>query len=128
MTDLSLAAEFPALTQGDWMKRVEAVLKGASFEEKLVSRSADGFALQPLYGQIAGPRAARPQQTPWTLFQRVDHPDAAKANEQALDDLANGATGLVLVTQDSRHGARAWLRPDADWRACCRAFTCMQWR
>ncbi|WP_373504460.1 methylmalonyl-CoA mutase family protein [Aestuariivirga sp.] len=101
MTDLSLAAEFPALTQGDWMKRVEAVLKGASFEEKLVTRSADGFAVQPLYGQVAGHRAARPHQTPWTLFQRVDHPDAAKANEQALDDLANGATGLVLVSKDS---------------------------
>ena len=41
-------------------------------------------------------RAARPAQVPWTLFQRADHPDAARANEIALDDLANGATGLVL--------------------------------
>ncbi|HUD87321.1 MAG TPA: methylmalonyl-CoA mutase family protein, partial [Xanthobacteraceae bacterium] len=28
---------------------------------------------------------------------RVDHPDPAAANTQALDDLQNGATGLVLV-------------------------------
>ena len=28
MTDLTLAAEFPGLTRADWMKRVEAVLKG----------------------------------------------------------------------------------------------------
>ena len=30
-------------------------------------------------------------------MQRVDHPDPAAANAQALDDLQNGATGLVLV-------------------------------
>ena len=32
MGDLKLASEFPALGRADWMKRVEAVLKGASFE------------------------------------------------------------------------------------------------
>ena len=30
-------------------------------------------------------------------MQRVDHPDPAAANAQALDDLENGATGLTLV-------------------------------
>ena len=30
-------------------------------------------------------------------MQRVDHPDPAAANAQALDDLENGATGLSLV-------------------------------
>ena len=101
MTELSLAAEFPALTQADWMKRVEAVLKGASFEEKLVHTTSDGIRLEPLYGQMAGPRAERPELAPWTLFQRVDHPDPAKANSQAMDDLRGGATGLVLVEKGS---------------------------
>ena len=100
MSDLKLASEFPALGRDDWMKRVEAVLKGASFEEKLVHSSADGIRLEPLYGQLPGPRAARAAQVPWTLHQRIDHPDAARANELALDDLTNGATGLVLVTKD----------------------------
>jgi len=99
MTELSLAAEFAGATRADWMKRVEAVLKDASFAEKLVTTTADGIRLEPLYGQVAGPRAARPAQDPWTLFQRVDHPDASKANAQALDDLGNGATGLVLVAR-----------------------------
>jgi len=30
-------------------------------------------------------------------MQRIDHPDAAQANAQALHDLENGATGLTLV-------------------------------
>ena len=101
MGDLKLAAEFPAVNRADWMKRVEAVLKGAGFEEKLVRTSPDGIRLEPIYGQLAAPRAARARQVPWTLFQRADHPDAARANDLALDDLNNGATGLVLVTQDS---------------------------
>ncbi len=34
-------------------------------------------------------------------MQRVDHPDPAAANAQALDDLKNGATGLALVFEGS---------------------------
>ncbi|MBL8583067.1 MAG: methylmalonyl-CoA mutase [Rhizobiaceae bacterium] len=34
---------------------------------------------------------------PWTLVQRVDDPDPVRANIQARDDVANGATGLSLV-------------------------------
>ena len=44
MSELTLAAEFPALGRADWMKRVEAVLKGAAFEEKLVRTTADVLA------------------------------------------------------------------------------------
>ena len=112
MSDLKLAAEFPAVSRADWMKRVEAVLKGASFEEKLVHRSADGITLEPIYGQQPGPRAARAAQVPWTLYQRVDHPDAVRANEIALDDLVNGATGLVLVTAGSAAARGYGIDPD----------------
>lgn len=101
MTDLSLAAEFPELHRVDWMKRVEVVLKGASFEDKLVTATADGIRLEPLYPQIAGARAARAHHAPWTMFQRVDHPDAGRANAQSLDDLNNGVTGLALVAKSA---------------------------
>ena len=33
----------------------------------------------------------------WTVMQRIDHPDPAAANAQAMQDLENGATGLTLV-------------------------------
>ena len=35
--------------------------------------------------------------TPWATVQRVDHPEPAAANAEALHDLENGATGLSLV-------------------------------
>src|SRR4029079_14609132 len=43
------------------------------------------------------PIAGRTPGTAWTVMQRVDHPDPAAANAQALQDLENGANGLTLV-------------------------------
>ncbi len=96
--DLSLAAEFPATTEQDWRKLVEAALKGASFDKRLVSQTYDGLRIDPLYPRAHGatPVAGRAA-VPWQVLQRVDHPDPKAAQPQALQDLENGATGLTLV-------------------------------
>jgi methylmalonyl-CoA mutase len=101
--DLAFASEFPAATREQWLKLVEGVLKGAPFEKRLVARSYDGLPIQPLYPRdpSAQPIAARAPGAAWAVMQRVDHPDPAAANEQALHDLANGATGLTLVCRGS---------------------------
>jgi len=97
--DLPLAAEFPATSQAEWRKLLEAALKGASFEKRLTSQTYDGLRMQPLYPRAVGatPVAGRAPGAVWTLMQRVDHPDPAAANAQALQDLENGASGLTLV-------------------------------
>jgi methylmalonyl-CoA mutase len=97
--DLALAAEFPPASQTEWRALVEAALKGADFDKRLVSRTYDGLKVEPLYPRAAGakPVAGRAPGAAWTLMQRVDHPDPKAANAQALDDLENGATGLALV-------------------------------
>jgi methylmalonyl-CoA mutase len=100
MTDeLTLATEFPPTSQAEWRKLVEAALKGASFEKRLVTHTYDGLRVEPLYPRAAGakPITGRKPGAAWSLLQRVDHPDAAAANKQALEDLENGATGLTLV-------------------------------
>ena len=97
MTDqLPLAAEFSATSHAEWRKLVEAALKGASFEKRLVSQTYDGLRVEPLYPRAVGlkPVAGRTPGAAWTLTQRVDHPDPAAANAQALHDLENGASGL----------------------------------
>jgi methylmalonyl-CoA mutase len=98
MDDLSLAADFPQATHEQWLKRVEGVLKGADFQKKLVSRSHDGIAIQPLYPKAEGTAPiAREQAGRWRVSQRVDHPDPQKANELALLDLEGGTDALTLV-------------------------------
>ncbi len=95
---LRLAADFPPATREQWRKLVEAVLKGAPFS-RLESHTPDGLTIEPLYGREAGGHAVlgRTPAAPWTVMQRVDHPDPAAATMQAREDLENGATGLVLV-------------------------------
>ncbi len=96
--DLPLAADFAPATYDDWRKLVDGVLKGAPFE-KLVGKTRDGLRIEPIYQRArdATPIAGRPAAAPWQVMQRIDHPDAAAANAQALHDLENGATGLTLV-------------------------------
>ncbi len=60
--DLSFAAEFPAASREQWLKLVSGVLKGAPFERRLVSKTYDGLAIEPLYGRDATARPiARPR-------------------------------------------------------------------
>ena len=96
--NLALAAEFPATDRDDWRKLVEAALKGRSFD-KLISKTYDGIGIEPLYERAANtqPIAGRAAGEAWSVGQRVDHPDPAQANAQALQDLENGAAGLTLV-------------------------------
>ena len=90
-------SDFPQATLEQWQARVAAVLKGDGNLEKLVSQTADGIRIQPLYQQMQEPRADRAFHGPWNVLQRVDHPDGNRANLQALEDLENGANGLSIV-------------------------------
>ncbi len=95
--DLALAAEFPAATREQWRKLVDHVLKGAPFEN-LVTETYDGIRIEPLSvskGQ-PGPVIGRRPGAPWTIMQRLDHPRWLAANAEAGEDIANGATGLML--------------------------------
>ena len=102
-TDLPLAQGFDSRNEAAWRSAIERVLKGGDFAKRLVAKTADGIALQPLYMQdpdnaaVTSVHAGRP----WHLAQRVDHPDSEAANALALEDLENGADTLVLVMTSS---------------------------
>ena len=120
--DLRLAGEFPASTYEDWRKLVDGVLKGAPFE-KLVGKTYDGIKIEPIYPRAEGaaPIAGRAAALPWQIMQRVDHPEPAKANAQALHDLENGATGLELEFAGGP-GARGFGVTDATPETLKRVF------
>jgi methylmalonyl-CoA mutase len=96
-TDLPLASDFPQATYDDWRKLVDGVLKGAPFE-KLTAKTYDGLKIEPIYRRATNATllAGRAAAAPWQIMQRIDHPDAAKANAIALVELENGATGLEI--------------------------------
>jgi methylmalonyl-CoA mutase len=115
-TDLPLASEFPPATREQWLKLVDGVLKGASFDKKLVGKTYDGLRIDPLYERRADAQAltGRPPGAPWQIMARVDHPDPTEANRQALDDLENGANGLVLVCPGAIGAAGFGIDASAD--------------
>jgi methylmalonyl-CoA mutase len=111
--ELRLAADFAPASYDDWRKLVDGVLKGAPFD-KLVGKTSDGLRIEPIYRRSdATPVAGRPAAAPWQIMQRIDHPDAAQANAQAMQDLENGATGLTLVFAEADGTAGYGLEPTA---------------
>jgi methylmalonyl-CoA mutase len=113
--DLRLAADFAPASYDDWRKLVDGVLKGVPFE-KLTAKTSDGLRIEPIYRRAAGsaPIAGRAAASPWQVMQRVDHPDPAAANAQALHDLENGATGLALVFAGANGAHGYGLEPTSE--------------
>jgi methylmalonyl-CoA mutase len=93
----STLQEGPA-PEAAWQALVAEALKGARFES-LSSTTYDNLVIEPLYPRAkeARPIETRAGGTPWAVMQRIDLPDAEAANAQILDDLTNGANGIVLV-------------------------------
>ncbi len=110
---VDLSAFEPASEAG-WRAAVAKVLKGQPFET-LRTMTADG-TIEPLYARATGAQPIAPARgnAPWGITARVDHPDAAAANGQALSDLEGGATGLDLVFAASPHAHGFGLSDDAD--------------
>ena len=97
-----LAKDFEAPSREAWLSLVQKVLKGADFEKRLVSRTSDGIAIQPLYTRQDEVSTAAPVgRTGWfpggwdvrTLHADID---PAAVNRAIHDDLQNGATSLLL--------------------------------
>lgn len=90
---------FPEATREDWLRLVEAVLKGAPYEARMVTRTRDGFTLDalPARRRDAAPIAGRAPGARWRVISRIEHPDPAAANAQILEDLEGGADGIALV-------------------------------
>lgn len=99
MTTLPFATDLAPVSREDWLKLVDGVLKGAPYDKKMVTATYEGLALDALPPRKPGAPilAGRAAAAPWTISMRVDQPDAAAANAQALEDLDGGASGLALV-------------------------------
>ncbi len=116
---LPLADDFAAATRPQWLALVEKTLKGAGIES-LESRSPDGLTLQALYTAENGeaparfaPPISRTGEAGWDIRSPIAAADPAVANAQALEELAGGATSL-LVSIDAwgREGVAAGSAED----------------
>ncbi|MEU0884043.1 methylmalonyl-CoA mutase family protein [Lentzea sp. NPDC005914] len=101
MMELALPAEFrpnefPSASREQWRELVDAVLRktGASYDS-LVTKTYDGFELQPLYtvDDALPPYALAPVKQGWDVRQRHAVPDPVAL----MNDLEGGVTSLWLA-------------------------------
>jgi len=111
-TETPLAAGFPAATVEQWRALVDKALKGADFEKQLVSRTAGGLRINPLYTRedaLASTLNTVPGTRPFTRGTkpvrdglgwdiRTFHidTDPAALNAAILEDLTGGVTSIGL--------------------------------
>ncbi len=103
-----LFEQFPPVTTAEWKAKVEADLKGAPFDKKLVWRTNEGFNLQPMYrsediadlattdslpGEYPYLRGTRTDND-WLIRQQIEAATTEEANKAALDAVSKGVTSL----------------------------------
>jgi methylmalonyl-CoA mutase len=107
-SDKTLQLGEPA-DEAAWRALVEQGLKGAAWS-RLVGKTADGIALEPLYREPnihtaedvsgmpgAAPFVRGPGAGAWTIRQSFAHPNPARTNSEILADLAGGVAAIELV-------------------------------
>ena len=102
---MSLAGDFDLAGRDQWMELVEQVLRGTPFDKKLVHKTYDGVAIQPLYtGDDHAGDTSLPGAAPFTRGSRVaggawqvrQAHSRATGNRAVLDDLSGGADAIEL--------------------------------
>jgi len=107
-----LAADFEKATRDQWLALVDKAIKGADFEKKLVTRTADGIRVEPVYMRetsVPALQAAVPGHAPftrgahsavqglgWEIRQRISAEEPETANRQILTELDGGSNGILL--------------------------------
>ncbi|BET66536.1 methylmalonyl-CoA mutase family protein [Opitutales bacterium ASA1] len=109
-----LLGEFSDATYAQWRTAAEALLKGAPFEKKLITRTPEGIELQPIYnaadvaglpqlGELPGSgnrtragRTAGQTLQGWEISQELPLPTPEEFNAAALADLERGQSELNI--------------------------------
>lgn len=117
--EVNLFAEFPKPTVQEWRDVVEKSLKGATIEEKLITKTYEEIILKPMYGEedIANyPYLnAQPGEFPfvrgtseqgylvksWEISQELDCSSPVEFNRVAKHDLDKGQTMLKIQLNES---------------------------
>ncbi|MFO7721960.1 MAG: methylmalonyl-CoA mutase family protein [Bacteroidales bacterium] len=107
--DKKLFAEFPPVTTAMWEEQIQADLKGADYEKRLIWKTQDGFSVKPYYraedleqisfthtlpGESPFVRGLQSASNHWEIRQDIGTEDLASANAIAVEAVELGAGGI----------------------------------
>ena len=104
--------EFPPVSTEQWEARINADLKGADYEKKLVWKTIEGFNVRPYYraedldnlsftdvmpGEFPFVRGNKEQNNDWAIRQDIIVEQIQEANKKALFVLNKGVSSLGFI-------------------------------
>jgi len=114
-----LLDDFPVPDLEVWRDEVVRLLKGTSFEKKMLTRTLDGLTLKPIYTAadtaelnehlvppgyfpyLRGTEAPQETAVHWEVAQELTGTDPAELNRQLRHDLQRGQTAANLVLESA---------------------------
>ncbi|AZQ44473.1 methylmalonyl-CoA mutase subunit beta [Nonlabens ponticola] len=95
-----LFTEFDPVSEAQWKQKIQYDLKGADYNETLITKTPSGIHIKPLYLPDSQVEMNLPSRAThdggWYISQKIYCGNAAAANKKALDILNRGAEGLIL--------------------------------
>lgn len=127
-----LLSQFPPASYEDWRKVVEAELKGAPFDKKMLSASYEGIAIKPIYRRedvshlphvesfpgfapfVRGATASGFIKEPWHISQEIAVSSPTEFNHVARNSLSRGLNALNMVLDHATRNGHDpdWAQPD----------------
>lgn len=116
-----LFEKFPPVSTEDWINKINADLKGADFNKKLVWKTAEGIDVKPFYraednlqlmyadtlpGEFPYRRGSKTGDNGWLVRQDLRVSDYKAANLKALEILMKGVNSIGFIIDDPESVSR----------------------
>ena len=97
-----LFSDFDEISAKAWKQKIQVDLKGADYNESLISKTAEGIHIKPFYHQDEFDTSFAPipgHPTSWNITQSIFVDDTTVANRLALNAIERGAEALLFVAE-----------------------------
>ncbi|WP_405351877.1 methylmalonyl-CoA mutase subunit beta [Nonlabens sp. Asnod3-H03] len=94
-----LFEDFEPVSETAWKQKIQMDLKGADYNETLVTKTNTGIDIKPIYHSDSAPQLNIPARATdnWFISQRIYAGNATAANKKAKDVLNRGSEGVLFV-------------------------------
>ncbi|KAB8155240.1 methylmalonyl-CoA mutase [Kordia sp. TARA_039_SRF] len=100
----SLFDEFDSVSAAQWKQKIQVDLKGADYNQTLVTATQEGIDITPFYHRenFGNVHKIATKTTEWKVTQRIVVTDTKEANTKIKDILQRGAESIVLFITDEK--------------------------
>jgi methylmalonyl-CoA mutase len=89
---------FPEVTAAQWKQQIQVDLKGADYNQTLISKTLEGIDVKPFYhpNDTASTDTITLPTQPWLVAQHIYAKTANSANKKAIDAISRGAESIIF--------------------------------